>query len=192
MRELADDQRLTGTGMVVGSMAHLDPERLESKPVGPHSDLFCLGATLYFEVEGGAPFRRESVGATVKAIVSDRPVPLRRAGPLAPLLHRLLDPDPAARPGTDEVIGYLGLLLGASAADTHAAHRSAPAPPPVSGRADAAPRTPTEIVWASGDTAGGTPPPESVPAAHQRQPVPGRPDFTEPGGLHRRAARAFR
>ncbi|MGH3612454.1 MAG: serine/threonine protein kinase, partial [Pseudonocardia sp.] len=61
---------------------------------------YSLGATLYAAVEGAPPFG-DGHGDTrhpTRLIDSDQARSADRAGPLAPVLQRLLDSDPAARP----------------------------------------------------------------------------------------------
>ncbi|WP_030685995.1 serine/threonine-protein kinase [Streptomyces globisporus] len=89
---------LTRSGEIVGSLDYLAPERAQGQQPGPASDVWALGATLYAAVEGTSPFRRTSTWQTLNAIVVE-PLPAPRlAGPLAPVLARLLDKDPARRP----------------------------------------------------------------------------------------------
>src|SRR5215213_1572930 len=90
------DPRLTVTGLVVGSPAYMAPEQVEAEPVSPATDLWALGATLWFAVEGQPPFGGGEF-QTLSAIVNGRPRPPKRLGPLAPVLARLLVKDPAAR-----------------------------------------------------------------------------------------------
>ncbi|MEU2951777.1 protein kinase domain-containing protein [Streptomyces xanthochromogenes] len=89
---------LTRSGELVGSLDFLAPERAQGHQPGPASDVWALGATLYAAVEGAAPFRRTSTWSTLNAIVVEPPPPARRAGPLGPVLLRLMDKDPARRP----------------------------------------------------------------------------------------------
>jgi eukaryotic-like serine/threonine-protein kinase len=90
------DPRLTATGLVVGSPAYMAPEQVEAEPVSPATDLWALGATLWFAVEGQPPFGGGEF-QTLSAIVNGRPRQPQRLGPLAPVLARLLVKDPAAR-----------------------------------------------------------------------------------------------
>jgi serine/threonine protein kinase len=99
---MAGDSSITRTGDIVGSPAYMSPERARGQELGPESDLFALGATLYAAVEGSAPFERETPIATLTAIVSDPPAPCRRAGPLAPVLDGLLAKDPTERMTEDQ------------------------------------------------------------------------------------------
>ncbi|MBR7838214.1 ribosomal protein L7/L12 [Actinospica durhamensis] len=112
-----DDTSLTSTGMVVGSIEYMAPERFGAAPNadGPAGDLFSLGATLFETVEGISPFRRTSVTATMAAVAFEPHPPLRHAGPLAALIQRLLVKNPAERPGVGEAIR---ILRGLSAQPT--------------------------------------------------------------------------
>lgn len=103
------DPSITATGMVIGSPAYMAPEQATGATVGPAADLWSLGATLYFAVEGEAPFGRADTLSTLTAVVNEPPRTMTLAGPLAPLLSRLLDKSPEQRPGAAEV----GPILGA-------------------------------------------------------------------------------
>jgi eukaryotic-like serine/threonine-protein kinase len=90
------DPRLTATGLVVGSPAYMAPEQVEAQPVSPATDLWALGATLWFAVEGQPPFGGGEY-QTLSAIVNGQPRRPERLGPLTPVLARLLVKDPASR-----------------------------------------------------------------------------------------------
>ena len=90
------DPRLTATGLVVGSPAYMAPEQVEAQAVSPATDLWALGATLWFAVEGQPPFGGGEF-QTLSAIVNGQPRRPERLGPLTPVLARLLVKDPAAR-----------------------------------------------------------------------------------------------
>jgi eukaryotic-like serine/threonine-protein kinase len=90
------DPRLTATGLVVGSPAYMAPEQVEAQAVSPATDLWALGATLWFGVEGQAPFGGGEF-QTLSAIVSGQPRRPERLGPLAPILARLLVKEPEGR-----------------------------------------------------------------------------------------------
>jgi serine/threonine protein kinase len=105
------DPRLTATGLVVGSPAYMAPEQVEGAAVGPPADLWALGATLWFAVEGEPPFGGGEF-QTLSAIVSGEPRQARRLGPLAPVLDRLLAKDPARRPTPEELRPLLRRVAG--------------------------------------------------------------------------------
>jgi serine/threonine-protein kinase len=52
----ADAERLTQTGMVVGTPAYLSPEQLAGDEVGPRTDIFGLGAVLFEMLTGRPPY----------------------------------------------------------------------------------------------------------------------------------------
>ncbi|SNQ47988.1 Protein kinase family protein [Frankia canadensis] len=90
------DPTLTVTG-VLGTPLYMAPERLNNHPATFEADLFSLGGTLYYAVEGRPPFERDSFGAMLAAIVLHPPGPTRHAGAIGPVLDGLLEKDPALR-----------------------------------------------------------------------------------------------
>jgi eukaryotic-like serine/threonine-protein kinase len=92
---------------VLGSPDYIAPERAHDGSSSARADLWSLGATLYAAVEGRTPFGRTSPLATLDALASESPAPMRRAGPLAPVLEGLLRKDPAARISVDEATRLL-------------------------------------------------------------------------------------
>jgi hypothetical protein len=91
------DATLTAQGAVLGSPSYMAPERARGDESTPAIDLWSLGATLYTAVEGRTPFDRGAPMATLLAVVSEEPAPMRAAGPLAAVLRGLLTKDPDAR-----------------------------------------------------------------------------------------------
>ncbi len=92
-----EDPKLTTSGTLIGSPTYISPERLLGQEASPASDLWALGATLFFAVEGYGAYERPSTPAAIQAIMNER-VQVRRAhGPLANLILGLLDPDPHTR-----------------------------------------------------------------------------------------------
>lgn len=92
------DPKLTATGLILGSPSFMAPEQARNDQAGPESDLWALGATLYFAVEGRGPFDRGRPIPTLTAVVHDEPRPLQRAGALEPVILALLAKEPGARP----------------------------------------------------------------------------------------------
>ncbi|WP_024875709.1 serine/threonine-protein kinase [Saccharomonospora piscinae] len=103
------DVTVTQTGVVAGTPAYLAPEVARGGPPTPASDVFSLGSLLFALVEGTPPFGSEHPTAEENALgvlhrVAAGTVPqARRAGPLAPVLSRVLVADPAGRPGASTV-----------------------------------------------------------------------------------------
>ncbi|MFP5351117.1 MAG: serine/threonine-protein kinase [Actinomycetota bacterium] len=113
------DPKLTATGLVLGSPSYMAPEQASKDDAGPGSDLWALGATLYFAVEGEAPFDRGQAIPTLTAVVHDEPRAMTRAGTLAPVITALLAKEPDERPDAATLREMLGNV--ASGSDTHAA-----------------------------------------------------------------------
>ncbi|MFF5369662.1 protein kinase [Streptomyces sp. NPDC013187] len=121
---------LTRSGELVGSLDYLAPERAQGADPGPASDIWALGATLYAAVEGSSPFRRTSTFSTLTAIVSEPLPEPRRAGPLAPVLRRLLDKRPESRPEADQARALLRAVADTGGSDTPTSTLRGPAVAP--------------------------------------------------------------
>lgn len=108
---LEGEATLTRPGSLIGSPAYMAPEQVQQDSGGPASDLWSLGATLYALTEGRPPFARGTLMGTLGAVLADEPDPSRAAGPLGPLLERLLVKDPAARLSAGAAEAYLRALV---------------------------------------------------------------------------------
>jgi len=95
--QAADDPRLTTTGSLVGSPGYMAPERLDGGNADPASDLWSLGATLWYAVQGRGPFSRDSTAATIAAVVNAEVPTTRTRGPLGAVIAGLLQREPRAR-----------------------------------------------------------------------------------------------
>ncbi|MGH3756029.1 MAG: serine/threonine-protein kinase, partial [Pseudonocardiaceae bacterium] len=98
-RPIFGDVTVTDSGVIGGTVAFLASEVADGQEPSPASDVFALGATLFAAVEGVPPFGTADNPLLVlrRAAAGDL-LPFRRAGPLAPVLSALLQPDPAQRP----------------------------------------------------------------------------------------------
>ena len=141
-----------------GSLPFVAPEQARGGHAGPAADLWALGATLWFAVEGVAPFERAGPAATLGAILHDPPGRPARAGPLEPVLLALLVKDPASRPRATD----LRRMLERPATGTTVPSPpvgGAPGPSPAAG-------TPTPTVPVAG------PPAPTLPVAGAPVPIP--------------------
>jgi hypothetical protein len=105
-----DDPRLTTSGVLIGSPTYMAPERIHGAEADAASDLWALGAVLFYAVEGYSPFERSSTAATMHAITTEVPYLTRSQGPLASVVMGLLIGAPQARLGAHQVRGLLAQL----------------------------------------------------------------------------------
>lgn len=122
---IAGDASLTGQS-IVGTLDFLAPERFRAGyTVGPPADIWALGVTFYYALEGYYPFWRDSERgweATMMAILNEAPRTPTCRGRLADITLRMLQKDPTRRADTEDVLAVLEDILGAVP----------PVPPPVS------------------------------------------------------------
>jgi len=126
---VADDIRLTMTGLVMGTPGYLSPEVVEGGSVTEATDWWGWAATLAFAASGAPPFGRGPM-----AVVLDRvrrgQADLSGVDPrLAPLLQAALSPTAAGRPHADEIVEALD-RYAAGAPATVAVPVVVPLPPP--------------------------------------------------------------
>ena len=92
----------TGTGTILGTIAYMSPEQAAGKPVDARSDIFSFGALLYEMLTGKRAFLRDSMAATLAAILKEEPKPagglIRGVPPeLERILTRCLRKEPERR-----------------------------------------------------------------------------------------------
>ena len=94
---IVGDPSVTSSGVILGSPAFMAPERAQDRPVGPATDLWSLGATLYYAVHGRAPYERGLRRGHAGRPGQRGPTAASNAGPLAPVIDGLLHRDPGQR-----------------------------------------------------------------------------------------------
>jgi serine/threonine protein kinase len=108
---LVDEDALTRTGDVLGTLAYMAPEQSEGREVGVQADLYALALVLYESLSGVNPVRGSTPAATARRI--GRPLaPLRRERPDLPreltwALDAALSPAPTERGTLDDLQGAL-------------------------------------------------------------------------------------
>ena len=97
-----DDASLTQTGVIAGTPHYMSPEQANGQPTDHRTDLFSLGAVLYFMATGHPPFRAERAMGVLNRICHDRQKPLWQVADNLPdelsvLVDRLLEKQPGRR-----------------------------------------------------------------------------------------------
>ena len=109
-------QGVTLDGSVVGTPGYMSPEQAEGEAVGPASDIWSLGAVLYFVLTRRAPFRGPSIAATLELVKQGRAEPIRTPDgdippELAAIVSKAMSPHPDDRYPTatalaDDIIAF--------------------------------------------------------------------------------------
>ena len=103
--------QLAATALALGSPSYVAPEQARGTPSGPAADVWALGATMFFAVEGEPPFDKGTLVRTLAAVVNEDPRPVLRAGPLEALLTALLAKNPEDRLSASKVRIWLRWLV---------------------------------------------------------------------------------
>ncbi|MEW5740467.1 MAG: serine/threonine-protein kinase [Myxococcota bacterium] len=96
------DEKMTMTGALVGSPAHMAPEIIEGEAAGAEADVFSLGTMLYLFATGKLPFTAPNTTATLKRILDcvyddPRQVVPTVSDELAEIIGTCLQRQPSAR-----------------------------------------------------------------------------------------------
>jgi len=76
--------RLTKSGMAMGTVAYMSPEQARDEKLDARTDLFSYGVVLYEMATGRQPFAGGSGAETITAILRDKPVPPSQVNPQLP------------------------------------------------------------------------------------------------------------
>jgi eukaryotic-like serine/threonine-protein kinase len=101
----AGDERLTQTGMSLGTPAYMSPEQASGDPVDARADLYSLGCVVYEMLAGSPPFSGPTALVLMARHAMDPVPPLRTARPgvperVAASIERALAKAPADRFGS--------------------------------------------------------------------------------------------
>jgi serine/threonine-protein kinase len=111
------EDKMTTTGALVGSPAHMAPEIIEGHEAGPEADVFSLGTMLYYFATARLPFSGPNASATLKKILDGRYDDPRSLQPaisdeLATVIGTCLARQASSRyPGARSLAEALGELL---------------------------------------------------------------------------------
>ena len=108
-----DGESLTVAGDFVGTPAFASPEQVseDDEPVDGRSDIFSLGATLWFLLTGQQPFAGRTFEETQRLLQRARPIKQLRAAavpePMVSLIKAMLAVDPDQRPQTPSALAEM-------------------------------------------------------------------------------------
>jgi hypothetical protein len=96
------ERDVTTTGAFLGTPAFASPEQLRCEPLDVRSDIYAVGATLYYLLTGRAPFQDDNIFKLATRIARDAPEPVRSlrsdvAPGLARVVTRCMAKEPADR-----------------------------------------------------------------------------------------------
>lgn len=109
-RFVGDDERLTGTGVGLGSPPYVSPEQGDGKEIDERADIYSFGCLLFAMLTGQPPFLADNPLATVLMHIKKPPPTLAQIKgsefprPVEELVARCLEKSPAKRPRSFEVL----------------------------------------------------------------------------------------
>jgi serine/threonine protein kinase len=169
-----EDPRLTSTGVLIGSPPYMSPERLSGGEPSAAWDLWALGATLFFAVEGYDAYQRATNTATMLAVMNERAEVTRCQGPLAEVITGLMEPDPAHRLTAAAARRLLDQAAGSNRPKPTAVLDDPSGPKPTAALPDPGTPTPTAVATGPKPTAVYT----SEPGYPTSAPDPSQPNPT--------------
>jgi len=100
--EVEGDDRLTQSGLSIGSPAFMSPEQAVGDAVDGRADVYSLGCVLYAMLTGAPPFVRSTAQATIAAHLAEAPPSAREARPEVPkgvdeIIRTALQKEPGGR-----------------------------------------------------------------------------------------------
>jgi len=123
----AELQKLTATGIILGTPEFMSPEQLRGRPLDPRTDVYSLALMTYEMLTAKLPFSGRTQQEMMIARLRSDPVPLRQAAPSLGLeavervLGKAMQRDPNDRYQTAPE--FATALAAAAKADTDASNR---------------------------------------------------------------------
>src|SRR5439155_189669 len=75
---------ITQTGVLIGTVKYMSPERARGEKIDARSDIFSLGLVLYETLAGLSPVAGSTTADVIAAILRQEPLPIRHYLPEAP------------------------------------------------------------------------------------------------------------
>jgi serine/threonine-protein kinase len=178
---------LTGAGMVVGTAQYMSPEQAAGKrgdELDGRSDVYSLGVVMYQMLTGALPFKAKTAIEMVMAHMQTPPTPIHSIRPdlaipepIAALVMRCLEKDPAGRPASAGALaeeierweGQTAAVPRSAGAAPQAAKKPGPTPAAIPRPQAGPPAAPSK---AASPAPGQTPPAKAPPAPRPATPPP--------------------
>ena len=102
-----DTERLTGSGVMIGTPEYMSPEQVDLREVDGRADIYSLGVVIYEMVSGRVPFEGETALAVAMKHKTEKPRDVRELNgqvspELAGIISRCLEKAPEKRYQTGE------------------------------------------------------------------------------------------
>jgi serine/threonine protein kinase len=144
-----DMDRMTGSGVMIGTPEYMSPEQVDLKEVDARADLYSLGVVLYEMLTGKVPFEGETAISLAMKHKMEKPRDVREWSPqvspgLAAVVEKCLEKEPDKRyQSAEELRAALESVEGELATGERPAPR-VPAPSTVKTKAKPAPKVKTK------------------------------------------------
>lgn len=101
--QIISDQRLTRTGIAVGTPKYMSPEQIRGKELDARSDIYSLGITIYEALTGKAPFDGDTDYEIMRKHEDEEPISPKKLNSRIPdvwedLILRCITKNPDKRP----------------------------------------------------------------------------------------------
>ncbi len=105
-----DEDRMTASGSLLGSPAHMPPEVIDGRSAGVRGDVFSLGTVLYYVTTNALPFTGNNPTQVLRNILESRYEAPGRVNPrigrrLERIIDKCLERDPEQRHGSVQELG---------------------------------------------------------------------------------------
>ena len=105
---VAGASTLTGTGVLMGTLAYMSPEQAIGQSVGPPSDVFSLASVLVFAATGRGPYGDGTQAELLYRVAHQMPSLDDVPPQVRALVEPCMAPEPDLRPTTSDLIQHLG------------------------------------------------------------------------------------